>query len=264
MSTILDLEKLFHRSKARIKDLGEVFTPEAYVEDMLNLLAKDKRGIWSDEDVTFFEPCSGHGNIVLQIFRKRLEAFHKKAASRGTNEAAFFAVANSINTLWAIDIDRKNIENCRSRVFAAAVDFLKAKLNVKSESALFAKNRDFFAHMVAAIKWHINENETLSALTPPEFAKSRASLTRAGAKWISSNGHRQLNFDLTWVTFYKQCVSNNTAPLQYERSLRFVETVISGRVRGFDEFDFAKSVISSDRLKAPSEGRPNRAISLGV
>ena len=68
MSNIVDLEKLFHRSKDRIKDLGEVFTPESYVEDMLNLLSKDKRGLWSDEDVTFFEPCAGHGNIVLPIY----------------------------------------------------------------------------------------------------------------------------------------------------------------------------------------------------
>jgi type I restriction-modification system DNA methylase subunit len=59
MSNIVDLEKLFHRSKDRIKDLGEVFTPESYVEGMLDLLAKDKRGLWSDEETTFLNPAQG-------------------------------------------------------------------------------------------------------------------------------------------------------------------------------------------------------------
>ncbi|MFN8369586.1 MAG: hypothetical protein U0T83_03050 [Bacteriovoracaceae bacterium] len=127
MSTIIDLEKLFHRSKDRIKDLGEVFTPESYVEDMLNLLAKDNRGLWSDEEISFFEPCAGHGNIVLAIYKRRLEAIYKKAVSQGlsnkTDEAPFYAVANAINTLWAIDIDSKNVENCRSRILSTTLNF---------------------------------------------------------------------------------------------------------------------------------------------
>lgn len=42
MKNLVKIEELSHRSKERIKNLGEVFTPESYVEDMLSLLAKDK------------------------------------------------------------------------------------------------------------------------------------------------------------------------------------------------------------------------------
>lgn len=267
MSNIVDLEKLFHRSKDRIKDLGEVFTPESYVEDMLNLLAKDKRGLWSDEEISFFEPCAGHGNIVLPIYKRRLEGIYKKAVAQGlsgkTAEAPFYAVANALNTLWAIDIDPKNVENCRSRVLSATLDFLKAKLKIKSDAILFSKKRDFFAHILSAIKWHIDENETLSALSNPENAKASANLTKAGAKWFSQNGHQPMDFDLSWVNFYESCEASKTIPLEYERSLRFIDAVLSGKLRGFDDYEFAKVVIEITKPQDTAR-KPSRSLSVGA
>ncbi len=265
MSNIVDLEKLFHRSKDRIKDLGEVFTPESYVEDMLNLLTKDKRGLWSDEEVSFFEPCSGHGNIVLPIYKRRLEGIYKKATTQGlrSNEAAWYAVANALNTLWAIDIDAKNVENCRSRVLSATLEFLKSKLDIKNNHILLSKKRDFFAHVLSAIKWHIDENETLSALSKSETAKASANLTRSGAKWYSQNGHNPMNFDLTWVSFYESCESTNAVPLEFERSLRFIDGVLSGKLRGLEDFEFAKAVIDVNKVQEVVR-KPNRSLSVGA
>ena len=39
-----------HRNKKRIRDLGEVFTPEKYVQEMLGVL--DKK-MWSDSNCVF-------------------------------------------------------------------------------------------------------------------------------------------------------------------------------------------------------------------
>ena len=253
MSNIVDLNNLNHRSKERIKNLGEVFTPEAYVEDMLDLLSKDKKNLWSNEDIAFFEPCSGHGNFVLSIYKRRLEAIYKKAVSQGNKDAAYYAVANSLNTLWAIDIDKKNIENCRTRVLSATIEFLKLKTAYKDEKTLLSKKKDFFAHVLSAITWHIEENETLSALSNPQSAKVNAGLTKAGAKWFSINGHQQLNFELTWVHYFEQCESANTTPIEYQRSLKFIEASIYGKTRGFDEFDFAKALLD-DNQKQPRLG----------
>ena len=177
-----NLALLNHRSKKRIQDLGEVFTPEAYVEEMLDLLAKDKKNFWSDEDVVFFEPCCGHGNIVLPIYRRRLEAIYKKALAQGfgkTKEAPLYAVANALNTLWAIDIDEKNVENTRSRVLHESIEFLKYKLNINNNLTLISKNKEFFSHVLSALRWHIDENETLSALSSDKNAKASANMTKA-------------------------------------------------------------------------------------
>jgi len=263
MANLIDLEKLFHRSKDRIKDLGEVFTPEAYVNDMLNLLAKDKSGLWSDEEIAFFEPCAGHGNIVLQIYKRRLEGIYKKAISRGNREAAYYAVANSINTLWAIDIDQKNIENCRSRVLWETLEFLKSKLEIKSDLVLFSKKREFFAHILSAIKWHIEENETLSALSNSENAKASAKLTTSATKWFSRNGHRPMNFDLSWAKYYRSCETSTSVPLEYERSLRFINAIISGKLRGHDDFEFAKIVIEINKPQNASH-KPSRSLLIGA
>nr|BFD61106.1 hypothetical protein CKG001_32130 [Bdellovibrio sp. CKG001] len=246
MKNLFFLENLSHRSRDRIKDLGEVFTPETYVEDMLNLLAKDKRGLWSDEETVFFEPCAGHGNIVIPIYKRRLDGIYKKAIAQGLcgrSEAPLYAVANALNTLWAIDIDPKNVDNCRSRVLLATLDFLKRKLKVENDAILFSKKRNFFAHVLSAIKWHIDENETLSALSNSENAKTHAQLTKSGGKWFSQNGHQPMNFDLSWVNFYESCEASKTIPLEYERSVRFIDAVLSGKLRGFEDYGFAKAVV---------------------
>lgn len=58
-----------HRSRERIRLLGEVFTPDEYVNKMLDML--DPK-VWADESVSFFEPTCGHGNFVLAIAQRRL------------------------------------------------------------------------------------------------------------------------------------------------------------------------------------------------
>lgn len=231
MSNIIKLEEIFQRSRARVKGLGEVFTPESYVEQMLDLLAKDKRSFWSDEDLVFFEPSCGHGNIVLPIFRKRLEAFYKKFLIHGAKEAVFYAVANSLNTLWAIDIDFKNVVECRQRVLDATVEFFSEKMNRNSPEDIFKKYDDFFAHVICAINWHIHENETLSALNSSEAVMS-ANCTKAGSKWFAKNGHRPLQFETTWAKYYEYCESKGATVIQYERALKFLKSITSKSNRG--------------------------------
>lgn len=266
MKELFFLENLNHRSRDRIKDLGEVFTPESYVEEMLNLLAKDKRGLWSDEEISFFEPCSGHGNIVLPIYKRRLEGIYKKATAQGlvkTNEAPFYAVANALNTLWAIDIDPKNVKNCRSRVLLATLNFLKTKLEIEVDTILFSKKRRFFAHVLSAIKWHIDENETLSALSDEKSAKTNAGATKSGSKWFSQNGHQKIDFELTWVNFFESREASKTTPLEYERSLRFIDAAISGKLRGFDDYEFAKAIIEVNRGQETTP-TPSKSLSVGA
>lgn len=263
MSNVISIENLFHRSRARIKDLGEVFTPESYVEDMLTLLGKDKRGLWADEDTAFFEPSCGHGNIVIPIYRKRLEAIYKKAQSNGVREAAYYSVANAINTLWAIDIDSKNINQCRTRVLATTFEFLKEKLGLENEYLIITKRQEFVAHLLCAINWHIDENETLSALSDIDKAQFNARQTKSGAKWFSQNGHQPIDFELTWANYFENCEKEKSIPLDFERAIRFVKSLISGSSKGYSDFEFAKYLLD---IEKPSAKTPRRTkdVSIGV
>lgn len=264
MSNVLNIEDLFHRSRARIKDLGEVFTPESYVEDMLTLLSKDKRGLWADEDTAFFEMSCGHGNIVIPIYKKRLEAIYKKAASNRVADPALYAVANAINTLWAIDIDSKNIAQCRSRVLSATFDFLKEKLSLDSEYCLIEKRQDYVAHLLCAINWHISENEALSALSDLDTAQINARQTKAGAKWFAQHGHQQIDFELSWASYFENCRKEKSIPLDFERASRFVKNILSGNSKGFNDFDFAKYLLTIEIPSTKATSRRGKDLDMGA
>ena len=108
-----------HRSKKRIRELGEVFTPDKYVHEMLDMLDS---AVWSDTNTVFFEPTCGHGNFVISIIERRLKAFLEKGKKE--KKPKLYALANTLNNLWAIDVDAQNIELCRKRVWELAVNFL--------------------------------------------------------------------------------------------------------------------------------------------
>jgi hypothetical protein len=248
MYNLIGVDELSHRSKNRIKILGEVFTPEVYVEDMLNLLYKDNKSIWFDENVIFFEPSCGHGNIVIQIYKKRLEAIYKKSLSMGVRKATFHAIANAINTLWAIDIDPNNVIHCQSRVIKTTFEFLKKKLGIENEYKIIQQEQDFIAHLLCAIKWSIHENETLSALSDSSTAEKNATKTKSGSKWFKKNGHHPIDYELCWVTYFNNCLTKNSIPIVYKRAINFVNKILIGKPSDFNEFNFAKDLFDQNKL----------------
>jgi len=264
MSNVIDSENLFHRSKTRIKNLGEVFTPKHYVDDMLALLSKGNPHIWDDEGIAFFEPTCGHGNIVISIYKKRLEAIYKKAVANGDRDPAYRAVANAINTLWAIDIDSKNISQCRARILITTVEFLREKIGFKSKFCIIEKRADFIAHLLCAIKWHIFESEALSALSDNHSAKASAQKTKAGDKWFSQNGHRPINFELGWTNYFENCKKEQSIPLLFKRAHRFVMNVLSAKSNDLNDFDFAKYLLDIKSNTKIASRKNQNDIAIGV
>lgn len=262
MSNIIDLNSLFHRNRARISEFGEVFTPEQYVDKILDLLSRGRKNFWSHEETYFFEPTCGHGNIVVSIFKRRLNALLKKAEIDDVKNPSFHALANALNTIWAIDIDSENILNCRTRLLVLSLAFLKETTGIKSDYLLIQKNQKFFAHVLCALKWQICENEALSALTDSVNAPIRAKQTRIGGKWYSINGHKKIDFDLTWANYYQTCSKAKTAVLDFERAEKFISGVLNNSIKGYSEFDFAKFIVSDAK---PSQAKkPSGDVALGV
>src|SRR5690554_6151036 len=135
---------LHFRSKDRVRNYGEVFTSENFISQMLGKLNEEQ---FSDESSIFFEPTCGHGNIVELILKKRLESLYNKAISRKLSNPHLYAIANAINTLWAIDLDSRNIELCRARVVSCCVNFLKQKIKNFEIDYFISRNKEFIAHM---------------------------------------------------------------------------------------------------------------------
>lgn len=66
-----------HRSKARVRELGEVWTPMHIVSDMLDLLPDamfTPDGGEHGGPATFLEPACGNGNFLEAIYRRKVAA----------------------------------------------------------------------------------------------------------------------------------------------------------------------------------------------
>lgn len=91
------------KSKERVKDVGEVFTPDFLVEQMLNQFPEDA---WQ-EDKNWLEPTCGNGQFILGILRRKLAHGHDLMAA--------------LNTTFGVDIMCDNVRECHMRIYEEIV-----------------------------------------------------------------------------------------------------------------------------------------------
>lgn len=61
------------KSRSRIKQSGEVFTPASLIHEMLDKLPPE---IWFNPNLTWLEPAAGDGNFLVEIKARLLQAGH--------------------------------------------------------------------------------------------------------------------------------------------------------------------------------------------
>lgn len=213
-------KKLHHRSRERIDTHGEVFTPEPYVNQMLDVF--DKR-LWSDEEAIFFEPTAGHGNIVLPIVNKRFQALHHKYSKKNVKSPELQALTVTIRNLWAIDICSDNIQHLRERVLEYSVNTIAKNQNIRLETVT-----EYLPHLLCSIIWQIHENEALSALATPKNAKLEASKTIVGCHWYNENGHFPINFQDDWCSHFTGPNRTKKAEQLFLQAERLVQSILFG------------------------------------
>jgi len=106
------------KSKQRVADHGEVFTPPWLVEHMLNLVQGETERI----DARFLEPACGSGNFLVPILQRKLAAVDAKFAAN-TFEHTHTALL-ALMCCYGIELLADNIAECRANmldVFAAAL-----------------------------------------------------------------------------------------------------------------------------------------------
>ncbi|MCD8372035.1 MAG: SAM-dependent methyltransferase [Clostridia bacterium] len=104
-------EKLI-KSKERVRNHGEVFTPEWVVKAMCDLLEKEHCGEDMYEiEKTFLEPACGTGNFLVEIFARKLN--HCK----DTTDAI-----KALNSIFAIELLQDNVDEARARLLTMFKD----------------------------------------------------------------------------------------------------------------------------------------------
>ena len=91
------------KSKARVKALGEVFTPPELVNEMLDRLPAE---LWTNPSKTYIDPACGTGNFLVEVVRRKIEA--------GSTPL------QALETTYGIDIMEDNVLECRQRLLNAA------------------------------------------------------------------------------------------------------------------------------------------------
>lgn len=98
------------KSKQRVADHGEVFTPEWMVEAMLDLVKGESERI----DSRFLEPACGSGNFLVKILRRKLVSVQVKFG-RSDFERRHYALL-ALMCIYGIELLTDNIAECRENV----------------------------------------------------------------------------------------------------------------------------------------------------
>ena len=112
------------RSSERARDLGEVFTPEGTVNEMLDLL----------QDINyaskFLEPGCGSGNFLVEILSRKIETVSRlpevaTSLKSGRLSEFEFKCIVALASIYGVDIDPINVEESRERLRQVFIDKYK-------------------------------------------------------------------------------------------------------------------------------------------
>lgn len=106
------------KSKQRVADHGEVFTPPWMVEAMLDLVKGETERI----DARFLEPACGSGNFLVPIVRRKLAAVQLKYGSADFERRHYALLA--LMCVYGIELLADNIAECRANVLEVFDEYL--------------------------------------------------------------------------------------------------------------------------------------------
>ncbi len=111
------------KSKKRVADHGEVFTPPWLVEAMLDLVKGETERI----DSRFLEPACGSGNFLVPILKRKLAAVELKYGKSDFEKRQYALLA--VMCLYGIELLADNIAECRANMLEVLADYLNLDEN---------------------------------------------------------------------------------------------------------------------------------------
>lgn len=109
------------KSKARVADHGEVFTPPWLVDAMLDLVKDESQRI----DSRFLEPACGSGNFLVPVLQRKLATVHARY-SQSEFERRHQALL-ALMSIYGIELLDDNVAECRGNLLAVFADSLDTR-----------------------------------------------------------------------------------------------------------------------------------------
>jgi predicted helicase len=107
------------KSKKRVADHGEVFTPDWLVDSMLDLVKGETERI----DARFLEPACGSGNFLVRVLQRKLAAVEAKFAKSEFERKHYALLA--LMCAYGIELLPDNIAECRANMLEILSDYLQ-------------------------------------------------------------------------------------------------------------------------------------------
>ncbi len=106
------------KSRQRIADHGEVFTPTWVVESMLELVKDEVERV----DSRFLEPACGSGNFLVEVLRRKLAAVELRFGKSEFEKRHYALLA--LMCIYGIELLDDNIAECRDNLLEIFVAYL--------------------------------------------------------------------------------------------------------------------------------------------
>ncbi len=106
------------KTKQRVADHGEVFTPPWMVEAMLNQVKEESERI----DSRFLEPACGDGNFLVQVLKRKLATVELKYG-KSEFEKRHYALFG-LMCIYGVELLPDNIAECRQNLLDIFTEYL--------------------------------------------------------------------------------------------------------------------------------------------
>lgn len=106
------------KSKQRVADHGEVFTPTWLVAAMLDLVKDESERI----DSRFLEPACGSGNFLVQVLRRKLAAVELRYGKSDFERRHYSLLA--LMCIYGIELLADNVAECRANLLEVFAEYL--------------------------------------------------------------------------------------------------------------------------------------------
>lgn len=107
------------KSRKRVADHGEVFTPAWIVNAMLDLVKDESERI----DSRFLEPACGSGNFIVRVLQRKLAAVECKFGKSDFEKQHYALLA--LMCIYGIELLPDNIVECRANMLEILADYLQ-------------------------------------------------------------------------------------------------------------------------------------------
>ncbi len=137
------------KSKKRVRDHGEVFTPDFIVDDMLDLVKNETENIES----RFLEPACGNGNFLIKILERKLRVV-KRVYSKSQFDYERNVIV-SVGSIYGVELLEDNVLLAQDRLY----EFLLGEYQKNYKSKI---NNDFLKSVRYVLNRNILQGDALS------------------------------------------------------------------------------------------------------